>query len=140
MVEFLGNIIPFSLKRDLVYFHQALAEEWLFFVFLIKKRKVFAAEQNSGLHKRSLLQYHEFFPILVFEGSLSIEMALLMISKGYHCGINLGIISNFHISIDHVYPGSLPKDLLLWVNSGESKFSLPNRSSSPLSMMSFNRA
>ena len=35
-----------------------------------------AAEENSGLHKRELLKYHEPFPVLVFEGFLSIEIAL----------------------------------------------------------------
>ena len=29
-----------------------------------------------------------------------------MISKGYHFVINLGIVSNFYISVDPVYPGS----------------------------------
>ena len=29
-----------------------------------------------------------------------------MISKGYHYAINLGIVSNFYISTDTVYPGS----------------------------------
>ena len=76
MVEFLENILAFSLKQDLVYSHQSLAEEWFFCVSFIKKRKFFVAEENSGLHKRELLKYHEFFPILVFEGSLSIEIAL----------------------------------------------------------------
>ena len=47
----------------------------VFLVFLIKK-EVFAAEETSGLHKRQLLKYHESFPILVFMGSLSIEIAL----------------------------------------------------------------
>ena len=32
--------------------------------------------ENSGLHKRELLKHHEPFPMLVFEGSLSIEIAL----------------------------------------------------------------
>ena len=35
------------------------------------------AEENSNLHKRELLKYHEPFPILVFERILSIEIALL---------------------------------------------------------------
>ena len=35
-----------------------------------------------------------------------------MISKGHHCVINLGIASNFYISVDPIYPGSLAKDLL----------------------------
>ena len=74
MVEFLESILEFSLKRDLVYSHQSLAEEWLLFVFLMKN-EVFVAEKNSGLHKTELLKYHESFPILVFEGSLSIEIA-----------------------------------------------------------------
>ena len=38
-----------------------------------------------------------------------------MISKGYHYVINIGIVSNFYISIDSsidpVYPGSFAKDL-----------------------------
>ena len=41
-----------------------------------RKRKVFVAEETSDLHKRVLLKYHEYFSILVFEGSLSIELAL----------------------------------------------------------------
>ena len=35
-----------------------------------------AAEENSGLHKRELLKYHEPFPVSVFEGFLSIEITL----------------------------------------------------------------
>ena len=64
MVEFLENILVFYLKQYLLYSHQSLAKEWLFFVFLIKT-EVFVAEENSGLH----------FPILVFEESLSIEIS-----------------------------------------------------------------
>ena len=37
---------------------------------------VFVAEETSDLHIKELLKYHEYFPILVFEGSLSIEIAL----------------------------------------------------------------
>ena len=33
-------------------------------------------EENSGLNKTDLLKHHEPFPALVFEGSLSIEIAL----------------------------------------------------------------
>ena len=66
-----------------------------------------------------------------------------MISKGYHYVINLGIFSNFYISIDIsidlVYPVSLARDLLEQVN-WESGFSLLRRCSSPLSTMSFHRA
>ena len=83
-----------------------------------------------GLHKRELLKYQESFPILVFEGSLSIEI-IIMIAKGYHYVINLDIVSNFCISIDPVYPGSLVKDLLEQLNSGVSGFSLVHRSSNP---------
>ena len=70
MVEFLENISAFSLKHSL----QSLAEEKLFFVYLIKK--VFVAEENPGFYKRELLQHHESFQILAFEGSLSIGVAL----------------------------------------------------------------
>ena len=76
MVDFLENILTFSLKLDLVFFQQSLAEEWLLFCVFNKKRKVFTAEENLGLHKRELLKYHESFPILVFEGSMLIEIAL----------------------------------------------------------------
>ena len=74
MVEFLESILAFSLKRYLVYSHQSMAEE-LFFVLLLKK-EVFVAAENSGLHKRELVKHYESFPILVFEGSLSIEIEL----------------------------------------------------------------
>ena len=40
------------------------------------KRKVFVAEETTDLNKRELLKYHEYFSILLFEGSLSIEIAL----------------------------------------------------------------
>ena len=75
MVEFLENVLPFSLEQDLVYFHLLLAEEWLLFCVFSKESKFFLAEEKSGLHKRELLKYYEHFPILVFEGRLSIEMA-----------------------------------------------------------------
>ena len=41
-----------------------------------RKRYVFAAEETSDLDIKELLKYHGHFPILVFEGSLSIEIAL----------------------------------------------------------------
>ena len=76
VVDFLESILAFSLRQCLVYSHQSLAEEWLFFVFLIKK-EVLVVEENSGLHKRIIFMnlFHESFPILVFEESLSIEIA-----------------------------------------------------------------
>ena len=43
---------------------------------LIEKKDVSVAEETSDLHVRELLKYHEYFPILVFEGSLSTEIAL----------------------------------------------------------------
>ena len=73
---------------------------------------MFGAEENSGLHKRIIFinLFHESFPILVLEESVN-RNSIIMISKGYHYVINLVIVSNFCISIDPVYPGSLPKDL-----------------------------
>ena len=68
-----------------------------------KKRKVIVSEENSGLRKREPLEYHESFLILVNRNSI------IMVSKGYHYVINLGI-SNFYISIDPVYLGSMPKE------------------------------
>ena len=41
-----------------------------------RKRNVFIAEETSDLHIRELLKDYEYFPILVFEGSLSIEIEL----------------------------------------------------------------
>ena len=54
----------------------SIASVLVFFVCFNRKRNVFVAEETSDLHKRELLKYHEYFPILVFEGSLSIEIAL----------------------------------------------------------------
>ena len=79
-----------------------------------KKRKVFVVEEVSGLDKRELLKFHESFPILVFQGSLN-RNSIIVISKGYRYVNNIGIVSNFCISIEisigPVYPGSLAKDL-----------------------------
>ena len=48
-------------------------------VFLFERvliENVVVVEETSDLHIRELLKYHEYFRILVFEGSLSIEIAL----------------------------------------------------------------
>ena len=82
------------------------------------------------LCKKWLLKNHEPFPILVFWEESINRNSIIMISKGYHCVITLSIVSNFHISIELAYPGSLPKDLSQRVNSWESGFSLLHRSSS----------
>ena len=39
-----------------------------------RKRNV--VEETAALHIREILKYHEHFPFLVFEWSLSIEIAL----------------------------------------------------------------
>ena len=41
-----------------------------------RKINVFVTEETSDLHTRESLKYQEYFPILVFEGNLSIEIAL----------------------------------------------------------------
>ena len=48
----------------------------VFFFVCILIENVFVAEETSDLHIKELLKYHEYFPILVLEGSLSIEIAL----------------------------------------------------------------
>ena len=48
----------------------------VFFFVCVLLENVFVAEEISDLLIRELLKYHEYFPILVFEESLSIEMAL----------------------------------------------------------------
>ena len=48
----------------------------VFFFVCVLIENVFVVEETSDLHIRELLKYHEYFPILVFEGSLSIEIAL----------------------------------------------------------------
>ena len=40
VVEFLEKVLAFSLRLDLVFPHQRIAEKWLFFVFLIKKKQI----------------------------------------------------------------------------------------------------
>ena len=78
--KFCLEIVTFSwlmeFFRKYLSIHPPLAEEWLFFCFYFNKKiKVFVVEENLGLHKKELLKYHETFPILVFEGSLSIEQS-----------------------------------------------------------------
>ena len=74
MVELLENILFIIFKTR--FGVQSLAEELLFLCVFNNKKKDFVAEENLGLHKRELLRYHESSPILVFEGSLPIEIAL----------------------------------------------------------------
>ena len=73
----------------------------VFFFVCILIENVFVAEETSDLHIKELLKYHKYFPILVLEGSLSIE--IIIISKGYHYVINLSILAIFYISIDRIY-------------------------------------
>ena len=112
VVEFLESILAFSLKQYLVYFHQSLAAKWLFFVFLIKKKKSLQLRRTRAYIKENYFQ--ESFPWIFsnfsFWGECVNRSSIIMISKGYHYVINVGIVSNFFI-IGHVYPGSLPKDL-----------------------------
>ena len=110
------------------------------FAFIIKKKeKSLWLGRTRAYIKRIIKVSWIFFNFSCWGESVN-RNSIIMISKGYHYVINLGIVSNFCISIDPVYPGSLPKDLSYQVNSGESGFSLPHRSSSSLSMMSFDRA
>ena len=74
--EFPKNVLPFFFKQDVTYSHHSLADEEVFILIFSDERKPFVAEQKLGLHKRELLKYHECFPILFFEGNLSIETAL----------------------------------------------------------------
>ena len=56
---------------------ESTAAVLVFFVWCFnRKRNVFVAEETSDLHIKELLKYHEHFPILVSEGSLSVEIAL----------------------------------------------------------------
>ena len=48
----------------------------VFFFVCVLIENIFVADETSHIHIRELLKYHEYFPILVFEGSLSIEIAL----------------------------------------------------------------
>ena len=105
-MEYLENVLGFLLKQDLVYSTQLFAKEWLFSGVFNKKSKLFVFEENSGLHKRELLKYHESFPLL---GESVNRNSIIMISKGYHYVNNFGIVSNFYIRIDPVYLGSSAK-------------------------------
>ena len=48
----------------------------VFFFLCVLIENVFVAEETSDLYIRELLKYHEYFPTLVFEGGLSMEIAL----------------------------------------------------------------
>ena len=54
----------------------SIAAVLVFFFERVLIENVFVVEETSDLHIRELLKYHEYFRILVFEGSLSIEIAL----------------------------------------------------------------
>ena len=54
----------------------SIAAVLVFFFECVLIENVFVVEETSDLHIRELLKYHEYFRILVFEGSLSIEIAL----------------------------------------------------------------
>ena len=81
----------------------------VFFLCAFNKREVFAAEENSDFY------FHESFRWIFSSFSFwrySVNRnSIIIISEGYHYVINLGIVSKFYISIDPLYPGSLPKDL-----------------------------
>ena len=49
---------------------------WDFHSIRIFSKKPKFLKLKSTLHKREILRYHEFFPILDFEGNLSIEITL----------------------------------------------------------------
>lgn len=49
---------------------------WDFHSIRIFSKKPKFLKLKSTLHKREILKYHEFFPILDFEGNLSIEITL----------------------------------------------------------------
>ena len=48
----------------------------VFFLVGVLIENVFVVGETSDLHIIQLLKYYEYFRILVFEGSLSIELAL----------------------------------------------------------------
>ena len=67
-MEYLENVLVFSLKQDLVYLYRSLAEEWLLFCVFNKKSKFFVVKESSGFRNRELLKkYHESFSILIFQ-------------------------------------------------------------------------
>ena len=67
------------------------------------------------------------------------KKSIIMICEAYHYVINLDIGKIFYIILVPVYPGSFAIGSIVGVNSEESGFSLLHRSSSPLSMMDFDR-
>ena len=83
------------------------------FVFLIKKGSLCSWGELRLTWKN---YFHESFPwfssSFSFWGESVNRNSIIMISKGYYYVINLGISSNFVISIDLVYPGSLLYDIL----------------------------
>ena len=55
---------------------ESTASVVVFFFACLLIKNVVVVKETSDLHIRELLKYHEYFRILVFEGSLSIEIAL----------------------------------------------------------------
>ena len=127
----------------------------VFFLCFNRKRNVFVAEETSELHKRKLLKFLKWkFSNFSFWGESVNRNSIIMISKGYHYVINLGIFSYFlYQYIDRIYregrtqipPSSsatidpLPKisiDLVytnLWQKTYRSRWN-PGNLGSPLSI------
>ena len=84
------------LAQDFVYPNKSLAEEWLFFAFLIWKinllhmrRKFYPAYLNRNWSNTMML------PIVVFVGSPISKNRLVIVWKGCHNVIHFSIIGNF---------------------------------------------
>ena len=65
--------------------------------------------QKDVLSKKIALEYD--LSCIIWKDESVNRNSIIMISKGYHFVITLGILSNFYISIDPVYLESLPNNL-----------------------------
>ena len=63
-----GEIPPFTSQKVIVFFVFKIDFEFLFFFLVL--------EQKPVLFRKELLKCHKFFPIFIWEGILSIVIAL----------------------------------------------------------------
>ena len=81
----------------------------VFFLCVRFNRKCLCSWGDLRLTYKRIIKVSWIFSNFSFWEESVNRNSIIMISKGYHYVINLGIVSNFYISIDLVYPWSLQR-------------------------------
>ena len=93
-----------------------------------------------GIPWKRIIKIPWIFSNFSFGGGSIIENSIIVINKGYYYVINLGISSNFYVSIDPFNPRSFARGSIVANEQRNLGVFLLHRSSTPLSIMGFDRA